>query len=211
MGPLLQTHSASMARIIASVAILASLSSAAPQVDSSLARILQEQRFNAGAGKFGSAFAQEDGVVYREESVGNNERTGQYSYIGDDGKTYTVRYSAGVNGFRILGGDHIPSGGQNSADAITVNSAGEPEEYDYQYYDDTKPDSPFVNPYDPSHQQKHLLAGDLAGLLAGRTFTTARPAPIGVPTTPRPDRFFPPGQIKLDRFAEGFNFNFKSQ
>ena len=79
---------------------MASLSSAAPQVDSSLARILQEQRFNAGAGKFGSAFAQEDGVVYREESTGNNERIGQYSYIGDDGKTYTVKYSAGVNGFR---------------------------------------------------------------------------------------------------------------
>ena len=57
-------------------------------------------RFNAGAGKFGSAFAQEDGVVYREESVGNNERVGQYSYIGDDGKTYTVKYSAGINGFR---------------------------------------------------------------------------------------------------------------
>merc|ERR1712038_1736239 len=164
-----------MARIVASVAMLACSTLAAPQFqgDSSNARILQEQRFNAGAGKFGSAFAQEDGVVYREESVGNNERTGQYSYIGDDGKTYTVKYSAGVNGFRILGGDHIPSGGQNSADAITVNSAGEPEEYDYQYYDDTKQDSPFVNPYDPSHQQKHLLDGDLAGLLAGRTFTTA--------------------------------------
>ena len=176
---------------------------AKPQIaDSSLARILQEQRFNAGAGKFGSAFAQEDGVVYREESVGNNERTGQYSYIGDDGKTYTVKYSAGVNGFRILGGDHIPSGGQNSADAITVNSAGEPKEYDYEYYDDTKPESPFVNPYDPSHQQKDLLAGNLAGLLAGRTFTTPRPSPVGLPTTPRPDRFFPPGQIKLDRFPE---------
>merc|ERR1712018_963649 len=135
----------SMARIIASVAILAGLSSGAPQnfADPSLAKILQEQRFNAGAGKFGSAFAQEDGVVYREESVGNNERVGQYSYIGDDGKTYTVKYSAGVNGFRILGGDHIPSGGQNSADAITVNQAGEPKEYDYEYYDDTKPASPF--------------------------------------------------------------------
>ena len=205
-----------MARIIVSVALLASalshLGLAQPQLtDPSLARILQEQRFNAGAGKFGSAFAQEDGVVYREESVGDNERIGQYSYIGDDGKTYTVKYSAGKNGFRILGGDHIPSGGQNSADAVSVNAAGEPEEYDYQYYDDTKPDSPFVNPYDPSHQLKHLLDGNLAGLLAGRTFTTARPAPIGVPTTQRPNRFFPPGQIKLDRFAEGFNFNFKSQ
>merc|ERR1712045_208054 len=129
---------ASMARIIASVAILAACGQSAPQSDPSLARILQEQRFNAGAGKFGSAFAQEDGVVYREESVGNNERVGQYSYIGDDGKTYTVKYSAGVNGFRIIGGDHIPSGGQTSAQNQNVNAAtGEIKEYDYEYYDDT--------------------------------------------------------------------------
>ena len=26
-------------------------------------------------------------------------------------------------------------------------------QYDYEYYDDTKPDSPFVNPHDPSHRQ----------------------------------------------------------
>jgi len=149
-------------------------------------------------------------VVYREESAGNNERIGQYSYIGDDGKTYTVKYSAGVNGFRILGGDHIPSGGQTSADAILTNAAGEPKEYDYEYYDDTKPQSPFVNPHDPSHQQKDLLAGNLAGLLAGRTFTTPPTSIGGLQTTP-PNRFFPPGQIKLDRFPEGFNFNFKSQ
>lgn len=88
--------------IFCQVAILAACGQSAPQSDPSLARILQEQRFNAGAGKFGSAFAQEDGVVYREESVGNNERVGQYSYIGDDGKTYTVKYSAGVNGFRSV-------------------------------------------------------------------------------------------------------------
>merc|ERR1711937_855155 len=159
-----------MARIVASVAMLACSTLSAPQFqgDPSLARILQEQRFNAGAGKFGSAFAQEDGVVYREESVGNNERVGQYSYIGDDGKTYTVKYSAGINGFRILGGDHIPSGGQNSANAVTTNAAGEIKEYDYEYYDDTKPNSPFVNPHDPSHHQKDLLDGNLAGLLAGR-------------------------------------------
>merc|ERR1712227_64683 len=141
---------ASMARIIASVAILAACGQSAPQSDPSLARILQEQRFNAGAGKFGSAFAQEDGVVYREESVGNNERIGEYSYIGDDGKTYTVRYSAGVNGFRILNGDHIPSGGQTSAVNEPAVEGEEPKEYDYEYYDETKPDSPFVNPHDPT-------------------------------------------------------------
>jgi len=189
---------------------------AAPQFqgDSSLARILQEQRFNMGDGKFGSAFAQEDGTISKEESTGNNERIGQYSYIDDTGKTITVKYSAGVNGFRILEGDHIPSGGQNAAQAQLTNEAGEIKEYDYAYYDDTIPDSPFVNPFDSSHQnQQFLMAGDLAGHLAQRVFTTTQ-APIlvpGAPTTPEPKRFFPPGQIKLDRFPQGFNFQFQSQ
>ena len=46
-----------------------------------------------------------------------SERIGEYQYVGDDGKLYTVRYSAGVNGFRILSGDHIPSG--NNSDQRT--------------------------------------------------------------------------------------------
>merc|ERR1719304_722 len=131
-----------MARILVSVAMLSVSSLAAPQFngDSSLARILQEQRFNAGAGKFGAAYAQEDGVVFREESGGNNERIGQYSYVDDKGKTITVKYSAGINGFRILEGDHIPSGGQNSANAEPVlGENGAPKEYEYEYYDDTVP------------------------------------------------------------------------
>ena len=37
-----------------------------------------------GDGKFGSAFAQDDGHAFKEES---------------SGKTITVKYSAGVNGF----------------------------------------------------------------------------------------------------------------
>merc|ERR1712203_1171230 len=120
MGSRVETlpENPTMARIIASVAMVA-LASAAPQFqgDSSNAIILQEQRFNAGAGKFGAAYAQEDGVVFREESGGNNERIGQYSYIDDTGKTITVKYSAGINGFRIL--------------------------EDYEYYDDRQPQSVF--------------------------------------------------------------------
>ena len=29
---------------------------------------------------------------------------------------------------------------------------GEPKEYEYEYYDDTPQESPFVNPHDPNHQ-----------------------------------------------------------
>merc|ERR1711862_346402 len=185
---------------------------AAPQFhgDSSLARILQEQRFNMGDGKFGAAYAQEDGVAFKEESTGNNERIGQYSYIDENGNNIVVKYSAGVNGFRILDVAHIPSGGQTSAQAQISNEAGEPKEYEYEYYDDTQPESPFVNPHDPNHQNPMLKAGDLAGLLAQRIFTTT-PAPLpGAPTTPAPVRAFPKGQIKLDRFPQGFNFQFQS-
>merc|ERR1712001_157031 len=185
---------------------------AAPQFngDPSLARILQEQRFNMGDGKFGAAYAQEDGVAFKEESSGNNERIGQYSYIDENGNTIVVKYSAGVNGFRILDGDHIPSGGQTSAQAQIANEVGEPKEYEYEYYDDTLPESPFVNPHDSSHQNPMLKAGDLAGLLAQRVFTTPRPVAPGQTTTLLPTRFFPKGQIKLDRFPTGFNFQFQS-
>merc|ERR1712038_1596749 len=83
--------------------------------DPSMAKIIQEQRFNTGKGRFGHATQQEDGVIIKEESTGNNQRVGEYQYVGDDGKLYTVRWEAGVNGFRILNGDHIPSGGQTAA------------------------------------------------------------------------------------------------
>merc|ERR1712107_40997 len=178
--------------------------------DPSLARILQEQRFNMGDGKFGAAYAQEDGVAFKEESTGNNERIGQYSYLDENGNTIVVKYSAGVNGFRILDGAHTPSGGQTSAQAQVTDEAGEPKEYEYEYYDDTPLESPFVNPHDPNHQNAMLKAGDLAGLLAHRVFTTT-PAPLpGQPTPSAPQRFFPKGQIKLDRFPQGFNFQFQS-
>ena len=117
---------------------------------------------------------------------------------------------------------------------ITAFSNGfEPYEYDYEYYDDVPAGtSPFVNPYDPTHQTQHLLAGNLAGHLAGaRDAATASEArrnqglrslgnqglrPVDpltlnlTPTTPAPLRFFPQGNLKLDRFSDGYNFNFRS-
>ena len=46
------------------------------------AKILKEQRFNAGDGRTGAAFATENGQVFREETSADGERIGQYSYIG---------------------------------------------------------------------------------------------------------------------------------
>jgi len=251
------------------------------------AKILKEQRFNAGDGRFGSAFAQEDGTVYREETTADGERIGQYSYIDNDGKTITVRYTAGKNGFRILEGAHVPTGAtgfesaafgaespaQVSAPiqvAAPVRQAApvpvaQPIDYDYvdepvdpnfnpfiNPHDPTHRDfqfnrnganfgpnnvnnfvnsvpacancagvNPFINPFDASHQQAGLLAGHQAGVqFRAPVPVTARPAAPVQPvqqafvlqtTTPAPKRFFPPGQLKLNRFESGFNFDFSSQ
>merc|ERR1712079_557190 len=126
------------------------------------AKILKEQRFNAGDGRFGAAYAQEDGTVYREETTADGERVGQYSYIDQAGKTITVRYTAGKDGFRILEGDHVPTGanGQASAQFVATPApaprqqfAQQPQpqqqfvqpresvDYDYEYYDGAVPET----------------------------------------------------------------------
>ena len=46
----------------------------------------------------------------QEKITADGERIGQYSYIDNDGKTITVKYTAGKDGFRILEGDHVPRG-----------------------------------------------------------------------------------------------------
>lgn len=52
-------------------AAAATLVSGAPQGfsgDPSMAKIIQEQRFNAGDGRFGHAAQQEDGVIFKEQT-----------------------------------------------------------------------------------------------------------------------------------------------
>lgn len=265
------------------VASCLAVAAAGQFVDPKNAKILKEQRFNAGDGRFGSAYAQEDGVVFREETGAAGERVGQYSYIGDDGKTYTVKYTAGKDGFRILDGSHIPTGanGLNSAPFSAKDSAPQvaaapvrqaaapvqlpqetlPIDYDYvdapvdpnfnpfiNPHDPTHRDfqfnsnaarfapnnpvslqhasvpdcadcagvNPFVNPFDASHQAGHL-AGHQAGVQRAQPARPAQPiqpafnSVFQTTTTPAPRRFFPPGQLNLNRFETGFNFDFSSQ
>merc|ERR1712128_15517 len=135
------------------------------------AKILKEQRFNAGDGRHGSAFAQEDGTVFREETTADGERIGQYSYIDNDGKTITVRYTAGKDGFRILEGAHVPTGATGFAPApvapvraapvqvaAPVHQAAPVAQPDYDYVD-TPVDpnfNPFINPHDPTHRDSNF-------------------------------------------------------
>merc|ERR1712180_536156 len=217
-------------------------------VDPKNAKILKEQRFNAGDGRFGSAYAQEDGVVFREETGAGGGRVGQDSYIDNDGKTITVRYSAGKDGFKILEGAHVPEGatGLNSAPynpeqaaAAPVQQQQQPQQFqqqpaapvrqqaaavDYDYVDaPVDPNfNPFVNPHDQSHQAGGHLAGHQAGFQQQAQPQRQQPAqPVQPafntfqqqqqPATAAPRRSFPPGQLKLNRFETGFNFDFASQ
>merc|ERR1712086_1007594 len=246
------------------------------------AKILKEQRFNAGDGRFGSAFAQEDGTVYREETTADGERIGQYSYIDNDGKTITVRYTAGKDGFRISEGAHVPTGATGQESAAFVAKAPAPvaapvqvaapvkvaapvrqaapvaQPIDYDYVDEpVDPNfNPFINPHDPTHRDFQFNrnganfgpnnantfvnsvpacadcagvnpfinpfdASHQGGVQQFRGPAPARPTPVQQPAQPVQQAFtlqptqaprnFPPGQLKLNRFESGFNFDFNSQ
>lgn len=259
--------------------------SCAQHLEDKDAKIIKEQRFNAGDGRAGSAFATENEIVFREETSKDGERIGQYSYVDENGKTITVKYTAGKEGFRILEGSHIPSGGQDAAAfvATTEQPRSAPRapvaqparpislpapraqipEYDDEEVD---PDfNPFINPHDPTHRNlafntnAQKFAPKVPGILDGsfvpncagceglnpfvnpfdashqnpqllfqaqaqaprRVAPIANAQPTGrivsqpllpaqIPATQAPRRFFPPGQIQLNRFETGFNFDFES-
>merc|ERR1711936_1495594 len=285
--------------VLASCLAAASL---AQFVEPEKAKILKEQRFNAGDGRFGAAYAQEDGTVYREETTADGERVGQYSYIDQDGKTITVRYTAGKDGFRILEGDHVPTGanGQTAAQFQATPAPRqqfaqqqqpqqqqfvqprESTDYDYEYYDGAVPETsprfnqqapaqqtfvpaqpvqrvaqpvqpvrrpavpantnnPFINPHDPTHRDFNFNrnGGNFGGHTAPHQASAVPPcadcagvnpfinptaaprqqfqqpqqfaAPATRVTPEAPRNFFPPGQLQLNRFENGFNFDFTSQ
>lgn len=77
--------------------------------DPRVAAILSEQRYLSGDGTFGSAYTQEDGVDFKEESDAAGNRKGSYSYVDPSGQRRTISYTAGKNGF-VATGDHLPQG-----------------------------------------------------------------------------------------------------
>ncbi|CAG5015013.1 unnamed protein product [Parnassius apollo] len=73
------------------------------------AEILRQFNNNDGL-TYSYAFETENGIYAEENGVATNgvEAQGSYSYTGEDGQVYSVRYTAGQNGF-VPEGDHLPT------------------------------------------------------------------------------------------------------
>merc|ERR1712038_2068577 len=64
--------------------------------------------------------------------------------------------------------------------------------------------NPFINPFDASHQQPQQFVPQVQQQqpVFNQNFLQ--------PVTEAPRNFFPPGQLQLNRFETGFNFDFSS-
>ncbi|KAH9631904.1 hypothetical protein HF086_014376 [Spodoptera exigua] len=73
------------------------------------AAILRQDNSNNGE-TYAYAYETENGISAEENGVATNgvQAQGGYSYTGDDGKVYSVRYTADENGFQPQG-DHLPT------------------------------------------------------------------------------------------------------
>ncbi|XP_055908373.1 pupal cuticle protein 20-like [Eupeodes corollae] len=78
--------------------------------------ILRSENVNNGDGSYNFAFETANGIRRQEEGHLRNPNSanpeqvvkGSYSYTGDDGKLYTVHYTADAGGFQVQG-DHLPT------------------------------------------------------------------------------------------------------
>ncbi|XP_063894253.1 pupal cuticle protein 36a [Helicoverpa armigera] len=73
------------------------------------AAILRQDNSNDGE-TYAYAYETENGISAEENGVATNgvQAQGGYSYTGDDGQVYSVRYTADENGFQPQG-DHLPT------------------------------------------------------------------------------------------------------
>ncbi|KAK9869783.1 hypothetical protein WA026_003515 [Henosepilachna vigintioctopunctata] len=104
-----------MKMILALCAIMA-VAYAAPQSGADKDAVVTRQEIdNIGIGGYNFAYETSNGISQQEqgqlENAGSEDESiavrGQYSYVGVDGRTYTVIYIADKNGFQPQG-EHIP-------------------------------------------------------------------------------------------------------
>jgi len=207
--------------------------SAQRNVDPRNAAILAEARYLQGDGSFGAAYVQEDGVEFKEETAANGDRKGQYSYIDPNGKKITVQYTAGKNGFQVSG-DHLPKAPlpvqapapvpqYNSAPAYNAIPQAPRSQGSYNGVEDGqyRPEI-HEHPYAYNPNNDYSSSGPV-GPVGPAQSTYSHGFNYQAPqqqqqqyyqqpttTTPTPTRFFPPGQLDLNRSPDGFSYRFSS-
>ncbi|KAK0161554.1 hypothetical protein PV327_010013 [Microctonus hyperodae] len=87
--------------------LMATMIIAAPQNPNEITIVRQEESNNIGIGGYRFSYEQSDGQMREETAEIKNEGTeneilsvvGSFSFVGLDGKTYKVTYTADENGF----------------------------------------------------------------------------------------------------------------
>ena len=187
-----------MYRLIVVCSLALACASGAPQGrgrglfngDPATAAILAETRQVRLDGSADVAYAQEDGVLFKETTSLDGERRGSYEFVGDDGELYRVEYTAGVGGFRVLSSTHV----------------------------DATPDLP-VGPIAPYVEPAPLPAPARAAPVPNRNFdfsytpqrqTVVGPVLSGTTTTPAPAvrKNFHTGQVNLAQDGQGYAYTY---
>lgn len=105
----------SFLQIVVFAALVAAVVSAPQGNPNEVTIVQQEEQNNIGVGGYKYSYEQSDGQKKEETAEVKNEGTedqvlvirGSYSYVGPDGKTYLVTYTADENGF-VATAEHLP-------------------------------------------------------------------------------------------------------
>ncbi|KAF0295357.1 hypothetical protein FJT64_007090 [Amphibalanus amphitrite] len=185
------------------VSALTLLGAAEPafQGDPSTAAILADTRRLRADGGLDVAYAQEDGVLFKETTSGDGERRGSYQFVGDDGKEYRVEYTAGAGGFQVISSTHVDStpNSQAPAQPAPTERYQQPARTASRPVTEKKSFSSFSLSYDSSEPLTPVSA--VTAPPPRRTTTTT--------TTQRPVRKnFHNGKVSLERDNKGYVYTY---
>lgn len=206
-----------MYRLLVVCSLAACVCAAPFQGDPGDAAIIAEKRQLNSDGSIDVAYAQEDGVLFKETTNSDNERRGSWEYTGADNKKYRVEYEAGKGGFRILSSTHV--------DATPVQPLGSPEpEPEYRRQSEPEPE------YRPQTRRNNVVSGNKFSIrydlsqtaepprvsyestyepTTTRRPTTTTRTTTTTTTTPYPRRNYHTGEVSLDRNDKGYTYSYR--
>ncbi len=204
---------------------LVALTSSQYQKPSKDAAIVSEARYLAVNGQFGASYKQEDGVEFKEESDGQGNRRGSYSYVDPTGIRRTTHYTAGRDGFKATG-DHIPV----PPAPLVASALSSTDDYNYNEDYDESPLKNYQSSFHYNNYQfvprnsesfsqsiPHKTAPQYSPLSQFSSLQLQfQPSSASVPTAPTyntpstesPLRFLSPGKLSLNRSPDGFSYTF---